>query len=258
MKYTSHTNTSAGQGLADAATAELYSAVLAGDYLKVVGFASSGGDVTSAEPSFDIQMPYWAADRGHARTLQVLVTLGADKDCRGFNGDRPAHVSARKGDVASAAVLLVCGADPNALNDDLENPLHVASYYGHVASSYILLLAGSDPSAKNRGGLTAADVSAERGDALLEFLHTWHQLCANGEDTPRRLAESSLPFTLLKRELLRFGLTADPDFDRKHLHALTRLAKSAHPGRNASRPRRATRRRTPTPLPLSTATTYMM
>ncbi len=240
----------------------LYAAVLADDYLRVIRFAEGGGDVRITDPAFGFAMPYWAAERGHTRTLQVLITLGADKDCRGFNGDRPAHVVARRGDLASAAALLICGANADAVNDDLDAPLHTSTDNGHEACTYLLLIAGADHSSKNRAGLTPQDICTARGDTALEFLHTWYKITSGTDHDPAllRLTQTSLPFALLARQLRRHGLTAKPAFDRHHLHALTRLRKTTCSGIESPRrhPAHAPGTGSPSSMPLSTATNYLM
>jgi hypothetical protein len=220
-----------GPGEEIVASAELYAAVLSDDYCKIIGCAEGGEDVRGLDPHFGVAMPFWAVERGRARTLQVLITLGADKDCRGFNGDRPIHSSARRGDIASTAVLLITGADLRAVNADLDTALHLSTYFGHEALTYILLACGADTTATNKAGLRPAEVAAINGDTALEFLHAWHQTCSSqsaGAQNLRRRAESTLPFTLLKRRLNLYGMTASPEVDRNRLHALTRLPKAAH------------------------------
>jgi hypothetical protein len=207
---------------AAAPDARLYETVTRDDHLEVVRLVTAGSNPNATDPCFGVPVAYWAADLGHVRTLRILLSLGADRECVGFDGERPLHAAARRGDLACAAVLLMCRADTRSVNQKLEQPLHISSACGNVPVSYLLLACGAERDAADRRGRTPAARAEEGGYALLEFLFTWFEARAAGREGLSAIY-SSLAFRKLCSWLVSFGLSCNPSSDARKLHALTRL-----------------------------------
>ncbi|MFL6284598.1 MAG: ankyrin repeat domain-containing protein [Pyrinomonadaceae bacterium] len=200
----------------------LYDAVTRDDHMEIIRLVTSGSSPNATDPHFGVPAAYWAADLGHALSLQILLSLGADRDCVGFDGERPLHSAARRGDLACTAVLLISRADTRALNRRLEQPLHLSSAGGNLAVSYLLLACGADTAAADERGLTPAGRAEEYGYTLLELLFTCFKaltVWADGSD----LLSQSLAFGQLRSRLKAFGLDGDPQADSRRLHPLTKL-----------------------------------
>lgn len=212
----------------------MFEAVRRDDYLEIIRLVEGGASPRATDPCFNLPVAYWAAEFGHAISLQVLISLGADKDCTGFDGERPLHVAARKGDLSCAAVLIITRADLNAVNHKLERPLHTSSSFGNLAVSYLLIISGADVAARDRKGRTPAERAEEFGYTLLEFTFTWLGEAGRDGDACGALL-SSLPFRMVKRWLTGFGLTGRPAEDARHLHMLTRLHEPCERGQHAAK-----------------------
>lgn len=202
---------------------DLYEAVTRDDHLEVMRLVTSGSSPAATDPHFGIPVAYWAADLGHSRSLQILLSLGADRECVGFGGERPLHSAARRGDLACAAVLLISRADARAVNAALEQPLHVSASGGNLAVSYLLMACGADKSEADARGLTPAARAEEYGYTLLELLFTWFD-ARDARPPALEAFRPSLAFGQLRAWLNSFGLAGEPETDASRLHPLTRLA----------------------------------
>lgn len=214
---------------------EMFEAVRRNDYLEVIRLVERGSSPQATDPAFGMPVAFWAAEFGHATSLQVLICLGADKDCVGFDGDRPLHVAARKGDLACTAVLLITRADTEALNLKLERPLHTSSSFGNLAVSYLLLIGGADRTAKDGKGRTPAERAGELGYTLLEFTFAWLSESSPGGECCAAL-RCSLAFRMVRRWLAKFGMSGIPSEDGRQLHILTKLQEPCEAGQHPTAP----------------------
>jgi ankyrin repeat protein len=71
----------------------------------------------------------WAADRGHAQLVQLLVDLDVDVNHKGFIGNTALARAARAGHVDVVSALLASPSiDANICNDKKQYPLHFAAF----------------------------------------------------------------------------------------------------------------------------------
>ena len=107
----------------------------------------------------------WAADRGHARAVQLLLqTAGsAEVNRRGFLGATAVARASRGGHTAALEVLLGAeGVDPNLANHKQQSPLHFAAFKGHPAAVDALLShPACNPFVLDRKGRTPAEDTKE-------------------------------------------------------------------------------------------------
>ncbi|WP_422929122.1 ankyrin repeat domain-containing protein [Singulisphaera sp. PoT] len=76
---------------------------------------------------------------------------------------RPAMYAARRGNAEAVDLLLRHGAEPDAAGHENESPMAVAAFHGHAAVVRVLLSAGARVDAVGRGNLTALDWAIRGG-----------------------------------------------------------------------------------------------
>ncbi|XP_046408551.1 acyl-CoA-binding domain-containing protein 6 [Ischnura elegans] len=69
---------------------------------------------------------HWAADRGHAEAVQLLLDAGALANGKDLEGQTPLHYAASCGHKKVAQILIKAGSDPEAVNSDGERPVDLA------------------------------------------------------------------------------------------------------------------------------------
>ncbi|MDU8913993.1 ankyrin repeat domain-containing protein [Aestuariicoccus sp. MJ-SS9] len=158
--------------------------------------ASSDGPETLSRPLF------FAAQRGHAEVVKLLLERGADANTS-FTFGSPLHAAARANDTDVVALLLEHGADPDLESGDFRHsPLHEAAGRGAFEAAKMLIGHGANVNFRNGKGRPAIHVAAKAGDLdMVEFLR------ANG-------AVPNLPEPIIQGELD----TADLEAGRRALH----------------------------------------
>jgi ankyrin repeat protein len=109
----------------------------------------------------------WAAQRGNADVVEFLLCRGADvnKHNSKYPSLRPLWWAAYHGHAKAVITLIAGGAKVNEAKDyDADRPtaLHAAAYHGRAAVVRLLLQCDADAGIRNKKGLTAADLAAER------------------------------------------------------------------------------------------------
>ena len=96
------------------------------------------------------------ARRGDASVALVLLQAGS-----GLEGplpeDVPLYWAAGRGNAGFVKLLLDWGADPNAVFVDGGTSAHIASDHGHAEALRVLLEYGADPSIRDLGGRTSLE-----------------------------------------------------------------------------------------------------
>jgi len=108
-----------------------------------------------------------AAMNGDVAMLRTLLEQGMDVNAREGDGTTALHWAALKGDAEVVGILLASGADLEAVtrNGDY-TPLHMAAMEGHAEVARMLLAAGSQVEARtSSGGVTALHLAARVGKA---------------------------------------------------------------------------------------------
>ncbi len=86
---------------------------------------------------------YYAAQRGHADVVRVLLAAGADPNVRTEQGYTPLWTATARGCLEIVRALLDAGADPNARTDRGSTPLKAAQSGNHVETIALLEEAGA-------------------------------------------------------------------------------------------------------------------
>jgi ankyrin repeat protein len=86
-----------------------------------------------------------AAAVGDARTIQELLSAGADPNTRDSYGRTPLHVAAYGAHHDAMRVLAAAGADPNALERDRYDIVTIAAVADDVPTLEVALSLGGDP-----------------------------------------------------------------------------------------------------------------
>jgi ankyrin repeat protein len=115
-----------------------------GDSARVRQLLRQGADVNAAQGD-GMTALHWAATRGDASQVAMLVYAGARLEAATRNGNyTPLHQAARGGRVAAVKALIKAGADINAATTaGGASPLHFAAGMGSTESIQALLDAGA-------------------------------------------------------------------------------------------------------------------
>jgi hypothetical protein len=95
-------------------SAGLHPAALTGNTLIIRGLLRAGADINAMHASEGGTPLLFAAVKGKAQAVRLLLEKGADPNARGDDGRTPLHWAARAGSVESVEYLLRAGADPRA------------------------------------------------------------------------------------------------------------------------------------------------
>jgi ankyrin repeat protein len=110
---------------------------------------------------------------GHRRSIEQLIRAGADIDAYSHNKFHacPLQSAAAATQLEAARVLLTKGANPNCRGDGGYSPLHEAAGSGQLELARLLLQHKADVSAKGDDGKTPLDVAVEgKQSAILGLL----------------------------------------------------------------------------------------
>lgn len=126
----------------------------------------------------------FAAHRGDAQLLSLLLDCKADVNVECFQGNSTLHLAARRGNVNAATLLQSRGADIDAKNAQGWTPLMWSAIAGCSSIASILMDADADPSARDAGGRTACMWAARHGhtDILRNLLSKGADLSLRDED----------------------------------------------------------------------------
>lgn len=119
--------------------------------------ASSDGPEALGRPLF------FAAQRGHAEVVQLLLERGADPNTR-FTYGSPLHAAARANDAKVVGLILEHGGDPNLRAGDFDqSPLHEAADRGATEVVELLIEGGANVNLRNNKGRPAIHEAAASG-----------------------------------------------------------------------------------------------
>jgi nitrate/TMAO reductase-like tetraheme cytochrome c subunit len=130
----------------------------------------------------------WAATRGHARIVGMLLAAGAAVDVVGWDGGTVLHRACHHRDPGLARMLLDAGADLAVRNQWGRTPLHVAARRGCLEVARLLLARGADPNVGTKEGWTPLHVAQKAGWPEMVDL-----LLAHGADPAREDEEGRRP-----------------------------------------------------------------
>ncbi len=117
-----------------------------GDLARVRELVRSGADVNAAQGD-GMTALHWAADRGDAEVVGVLLLAGANVEAGTRIGQyTPLHLAARQARFEVAQALLAAGADPmRRTTNSGVTPFHLAAASGDARLVSAMLAKGADP-----------------------------------------------------------------------------------------------------------------
>lgn len=123
----------------------LFRAVKAGDAVTVAELLKAGPALVHARDGERSTPLHWAAWKGHAPLVELLLDAGADIGAQNENGhwgSTPLHAAAHGNQKAVAEVLIRRGADVNARRPDGNTPLAETKVHNATAVAKSLAAAG--------------------------------------------------------------------------------------------------------------------
>jgi len=118
-------------------------------------------DLIQAQDELGMTPLLWAAKRGFADVVEVLLAFGADLTgmlaAQDTDGSTALHHASRKNHNEIVQLLIAANASINATNADKSAPLHWAARKNNTRAIQMLLNAGAEPDLKNKWGATALD-----------------------------------------------------------------------------------------------------
>src|SRR5262249_43652077 len=115
-----------GNGVADAAKANLFDAATAGDVAGVRALLSEHADVNAKQSTGDTAL-ILAARSGESEVVQVLLASQANVNVQDFWGRTALMYASEKGSLPSVQALLGAGADVNVVAKNGDTALTLAS-----------------------------------------------------------------------------------------------------------------------------------
>jgi len=149
------------------ANPDLIAAAREGDLQAVVEVLGTNFD----DPKALSRPLFFAAQRGHAEVVKVLLEHGADANTS-YTFGSPIHAAARANDADVVRLLLENGTDPDLMAGDFDqSPIHEAAARGAFEAAEILLEHGADVNFRNNKGRPAIHAAAMSGKQdMVEFL----------------------------------------------------------------------------------------
>ncbi|XP_049770206.1 poly [ADP-ribose] polymerase tankyrase-1-like isoform X2 [Schistocerca cancellata] len=93
---------------------------------EVRALLAAGADVGAGDEVYGWTALHWAAGRGDAAVVRLLLSAASDPNARTLGGQTPLHLAARNGHAEAAAALLQAGADRGVRTDWGNTPLDFA------------------------------------------------------------------------------------------------------------------------------------
>lgn len=104
-----------------------------------------------------------AANMGHHKVVDALLTVGSDANIQNNVGDTALHMAARHGHEVVVERLLNANPDFDLKDNDGETAAHAAASHGHDPVIKILLNANADVTIQDDQGQTALHAAASHG-----------------------------------------------------------------------------------------------
>lgn len=206
-----------------------------------------GADVNAAQGD-GMSALHWAAERGDAPMIAVLIRAGAEVQAATRIGEyTPLHLAARNGHAEAVQALVTAGADVMSVTDPSgSTPLHLGALSGNRGVIEALLAAGADANA----------VEAEWSQTPLIFAAAWNRveaikaLVEGGADP--NIAAESMDLTAMgrldaeanrRRQAVLDAFTNEGEWDptSTQVQAAVRAGRAAYEGEAPEQRRRSSR-----------------
>jgi Tol biopolymer transport system component len=141
----------------------IFQAVMRGDFDSTVALIEARPELIEATSWGDWTPLHRAAQFGHSRILEFLISRGADLESRTALGMTPLFVAVSQEQEEMVHLLLERGADLFAVRADGESMLHIAVAVGNRTMVDQLISAGLDVDHARRYGITPLHLAAAFG-----------------------------------------------------------------------------------------------
>ncbi len=114
-----------------------------GDIVRIIALLAQGAEVDTRTETNGYTPLIWAASRGHAETVRLLLSAGARANIQSNDGQTALMRACDNGRVEIAAVLVGAGADVNLATENGVTALKLATLMDHPEIIELLLQAGA-------------------------------------------------------------------------------------------------------------------
>jgi ankyrin repeat protein len=174
---------------------------------------------------------YVACRKGHLRTCQVLIDVGADVSIAATSGYAPLYIASLEGHTEVVKLLLKAGADINVASDDGFTALYVAAQEGREEVCRVLLENGAEVDKADNDGFLPMYLAAQHGFAGLIRIF----IDVGKADVNQTSTDSNYPFLYIAAqsghdEIIQILLAAGATINAATKEGSTPLWTAAHQG----------------------------
>ncbi|RHY13369.1 hypothetical protein DYB37_004130 [Aphanomyces astaci] len=145
------------------ASKQLFDSAGSNDVVKLRSLIKEGIDVNMTAGPEGITALHAAAEKGHQRTVALLLENGAEVDRKTADRCTPLYYAAKKGHVEVAQFLIDSTAALEASSIDGTTPLMIAAQKGRPVMVEVLIDRGANVEACRKLGITPLAVAAIEG-----------------------------------------------------------------------------------------------
>nr|XP_034330634.1 uncharacterized protein LOC105344498 isoform X7 [Crassostrea gigas] len=193
---------------------------------------SNGADINLCNKNGATPL-YIACQNGHNSTVQLLLSNGADLNLCDEDGTSPLFVACQNGHNSTVKLLLSNGADINLCREDGVSPLSIACFNGHDSTVPLLLSNGADINLCLKDGTSPLYIACQNGHNS-----TVQLLLSNGADIILCIEDGTSPLSVAcfngHDSTVQLLLSNGADINLRNKNGATPLSLACFNGHNST------------------------